>query len=51
METGLRKTGDNRYEVVVDGEVIGDVWNWHGSWSAQAEGKSYHGHKSRKKVA
>jgi hypothetical protein len=43
--------GENRYEVVVDGEVIGEVWSWHGSWSAQAGGKTYHGHKSRKKAA
>ena len=51
MEKNLRKTGENRYEVVVDGEVIGEVWNWHGSWSAQARGKTYHGLKSRKKAA
>jgi hypothetical protein len=51
MEKGLRKTGESRYEVVVDGEVIGEVWSWHGSWSAQAEGKTYHGHKSRKEAA
>ncbi len=44
----LRKTGANQYEVVVDELVIGHVWNWHGSWSAQADGKTYHGLKSRK---
>lgn len=51
MEKNLRKTGENRYEVVVDGEVIGEVWNWHGSWSARAGGEVYHGLKSRKKAA
>ena len=44
----LRKTGANQYEVLVDGQVIGQVWNWHGSWSAQADLKTYHNHKSRK---
>ena len=51
MEKDLRKTGENRYEVVVDGEVIGEIWSWHGSWSAQAGGKTYHGLKSRKRAA
>ncbi len=46
----LRKTGESQYEVVVDGQTIGQVWNWHGSWSAQAEGKTYHGLKSRKQA-
>jgi hypothetical protein len=46
----LRKTGQSQYEVVVDEETIGRVWNWHGSWSAQVEGKTYHGFKSRKKA-
>ena len=50
MEENLRKTKESRYEVVVDGEAIGEVWNWHGSWSAQAGGKTYHGLKSRKKA-
>jgi hypothetical protein len=44
----LRKTGANQYEVLVDQQVIGQVWNWHGSWSAQADGKIHHGLKSRK---
>lgn len=44
----LRKTGTNQYEVVVNGEVIGQVWNWHGTWSAQADDKTHHGLKSRK---
>jgi hypothetical protein len=44
----LRKTGANQYEVVVDEQIIGQVWNWHGSWAAQASGKTYHGLKSRK---
>lgn len=48
--TNLRKTGQNRYEVLVDEQIIGQVWNWHGSWSAQAEGKTYHNHKSRKQA-
>ena len=46
----LRKTGESQYEVLVDGQIIGQVWNWHGSWSAQAGGETYHGHKSRKKA-
>jgi hypothetical protein len=44
----LRKTGANEYEVLLDEQVIGQVWNWHGSWSAKAGGKTYHGLKSRK---
>jgi hypothetical protein len=50
METNLRKTGENQYEVLVDEQVIGQVWNWHGSWSAQANRETYHNHKSRKKA-
>ena len=50
MEKGLRKMGESHYQVVVDGETIGEVWNWHGSWSAQVKGRTYHGHKSRKKA-
>jgi hypothetical protein len=46
----LRKIGQSQYEVVVDERTIGQVWNWHGSWSAQAHGKTYHGLKSRKKA-
>lgn len=46
----LRKTGESRYEVLVNGEIIGQVWNWHGTWTAQADGKTYHGHKSRKQA-
>ena len=46
----LRKTGESQYEVLVDEKTIGQVWNWHGTWSAQAEGKTYHGYKSRKKA-
>ncbi len=46
----LRKTGESQYEVLVDKQVIGEVWNWYGTWSAQAKGKTYHGHKSRKKA-
>lgn len=45
---GLRKTGANQYEVLVEEQVIGQVWNWHGTWSAQADNKTYHGLKSRK---
>jgi hypothetical protein len=50
METNLRKTGQNKYEVVIGEQTIGQVWNWHGSWSAQAGGETYHGLKSRKKA-
>jgi len=35
----LRKTGESQYDVLVDEQTIGQVWNWHGSWSAQAYGK------------
>ncbi len=46
----LRKTGKSGYEVLINGELVGQVWSWHGTWSAQARGKTYHGHKSRKKA-
>ncbi len=46
----LRKTGQSRYEVLRGEQTIGQVWNWHGTWSAQADGKTYHGHKSRKQA-
>ncbi len=46
----LRKTGANEYEVVADGQVIGRVWNWHGSWSAKVDDETYHGLKSRKEA-
>jgi hypothetical protein len=46
----LRKTGENQYEVLVDEQIIGQVWSWHGSWSAQTKGKTHHGYKSRKKA-
>ncbi len=46
----LRKTGANQYEVLLDEQVIGQVWNWHGSWSAKVEDKTYHGIKSRKEA-
>jgi hypothetical protein len=48
--TELRKTGANEYEVIVNEQTIGRVWNWHGSWSAKADGKTYHGLKSRKEA-
>ena len=46
----IRKTGANQYDVVVDERVIGQVWNWHGSWSAEAKGETHHGLKSRKEA-
>jgi hypothetical protein len=46
----LRKVGESQYDVLVDGQVIGQVWNWHGTWSAHAEGKTYHGYKSRRQA-
>ncbi len=46
----LRKSGANEYEVLADEQVIGQVWNWHGSWSAKAGGKTYNGLKSRKEA-
>ena len=48
METELRKTGQNRYEVLIGDEVVGEVWNWHGSWSASSGDRNVHGLKSRK---
>lgn len=50
MVSELLKTGANQYDVVVNEEVIGRVWNWHGSWSAEAKGESHHGLKSRKEA-
>ena len=46
----LRKTGESQYEVLLNEQVIGQVWNWHGTWSAQADGKLYHALKSRKQA-
>jgi len=46
----LRKTGANEYDVVADERVIGRVWSWHGSWSAEAGGKAHDGLKSRKEA-
>jgi hypothetical protein len=39
----LRKTIECRYEVLVDEQTVGQVWNWHSSWSAQAVEKDYYG--------
>ncbi len=46
----LRKTGASEYDVLENEQVIGQVWNWHGSWSAEANGKTHHGLKSRKEA-
>ena len=46
----LRKIGANQYEVLLDEQTIGQVWNWHESWAAQVGGKTYYGLKSRKEV-
>jgi hypothetical protein len=46
----LQKTGESQYDVLVHEQTIGQVWNWHGSWSAQAGDETYHGLKSRKKA-
>lgn len=46
----LRKSGANQYEVLIDRQVIGQVWNWHGSWSAEVAGRAHHGLKSRKEA-
>ena len=48
MKTELLKTSPNRYTVIIDGEEAGEVWNWHGSWSASVGDRSFHGLKSRK---
>lgn len=50
MKTELLKTSPNRYTVTIDGEDAGEVWNWHGSWSASVGGRSFHGLKSRKQA-
>lgn len=44
----LRKTGESQYDVLVEKQTIGQVWNWHGSWSAESDGEIHHGLKSRK---
>jgi hypothetical protein len=46
----LQNTGESQYDVLVDGRIIGQVWNWHGSWSAQVGGETYHSLKSRKEA-
>jgi len=46
----LRKTGENKYDVLSDGRVIGRIWNWHGSWSAKAQEKTHQNLKSRKEA-
>lgn len=46
----LQKTGESQYDVLVEGQTIGQVWNWHGTWSAQAGDEIYHDLKSRKKA-
>jgi hypothetical protein len=46
----LQETGESQYDVLVHEQTIGQVWNWHGSCSAQAGDEIYHGLKSRKKA-
>jgi hypothetical protein len=46
----LYKTGESSYDILVGEKTIGQVWNWHGSWTAQIRGKTYHNHKSRKEA-
>ena len=46
----LRKTGESRYEVLVDGQAVGQVWNWHGSWAARAGDETHYNLKSRKQA-
>jgi hypothetical protein len=48
LKTELLKTSPNRYTVRIDGEDAGEIWNWHGSWSATVRAQSFHGFKSRK---
>ena len=50
MKTELLKRSPNRYTVLIDGEEAGEVWNWHGSWSASSSGQTVHGLKSRKQA-
>ncbi|QIN77897.1 hypothetical protein GBA65_04490 [Rubrobacter marinus] len=46
----LRKTGESSYDVLVDGRVAGQVWNWHGSWTARAGDETLYNLKSRKQA-
>lgn len=46
----IRKTGESSYDVVVDGRIVGQVWSWHGSWAARADGETRHNLKSRKRA-
>ena len=46
----LQKTGESQYDVLVHEQTIGQVWYWHGTWSAQVGEKAYHGLKSRKEA-
>ena len=48
--TELRKTGENQYEVLTGDQEIGRVWDWHGSWSSEANGETHHGLRSRKEA-
>ena len=50
MQTELLKNSPNSYTVLIDGEKAGEVWNWHGSWSASISGQRFHGLKSRKQA-
>jgi hypothetical protein len=42
-----QKMTQQRVKHPVDAQVIGHVWKAHGSWTAQVDGKTYHGIKGR----
>lgn len=46
----LRKTGESSYDVLMNGRVVGQVWSWHGTWAAKADGETRHNLKSRKRA-
>jgi hypothetical protein len=50
VNTELLKNSPNRYTVLIDGEKAGEVWNWHGSWSARSIDQRVHGLKARKEA-
>ncbi len=45
-----RKTGANGYGDVLDGRVIGRVWDWLGEWSSESIGEAYRGPNSREEA-
>jgi cation diffusion facilitator CzcD-associated flavoprotein CzcO len=50
LKTELLKSSPNKYTVMIAGEEVGEVWNWHGSWSGSISGQRFHSLKSRKQA-